>query len=392
MTMVAEVWQAANQAALVAALHPVYASLCRHAEKPEPADPATAAPALDPPAAIDVLSAMFALSPFERAVLLLCAGVELEGRFVEMCAAAQGDPRRGFATFGLALAALPDAHWSALSRDRPLRYWRLVEIAPGDTLTGAPLRIDERILHLLAGVQSNDERLDGVIAPMPEAVSVPAWIGDAAEAAARALGAPDGRVLLTGRSAADRALAAAEALRLAGLVPRLLRAADIPPTAPEREALARQWSREARLAHSGLCVRVADSAETRPLLALLARIDVPVLVEADEAALPDGLAAVRIAVPTPSAAERRQIWADSIGAPVAARMNGALDAVADQFSLDTPTIRAAGVALGLLDADGEALGRAAWRIGRAHARRSMEQLARHIEPMADWDSLVLPEA
>ena len=104
---------------------------------------------------------MFALSPFERAVLLLCAGVELEGRFSEVCAAAHGDPRRGFATFGLALAALPDAHWSALSRDRPLRHWRLVEMAPGDTLTSAPLRIDERILHLLAGVQSSDERLDG---------------------------------------------------------------------------------------------------------------------------------------------------------------------------------------------------------------------------------------
>jgi hypothetical protein len=393
MTMPPEAWQAANQAALVAALRPVYAALCRHAGKPEPTEPAVAAPSLDPPAAIDTLSAMFALSPFERAVLLLCAGVELEGRFAEICAAAQGDPRRGFATFGLALAALPDAHWSALTRDRPLRYWRLVETAPGDTLTSAPLRIDERILHLLAGVQSSDERLDGVIAPMPQAVSVPAWIGDAVESAARALGAADGRVLLTGRSAADRALAAAEALRLAGLFPRLLRAADIPAIAPEREALARQWSREARLAHAGLCVQVVDSAETRPLLALLARIDVPVLVEADEATAPDGFAAVRVAVPTPSAAERRDVWADSIGAPVAARMNGALDAVADQFSLDTPTIRAAGAALGLLggDADGEALGRAAWRIGRAHARRSMEQLARRIEPKADWDSLVLPE-
>jgi hypothetical protein len=174
-----------------------------------------------------------------------------------------------------------------------------------------------------------------------------------------------------------------------------LRAADIPAAAAEREALARQWCREARLAHAGLCVQVVDGAEARLLLALLARIDVPVLVEADEAAAPDGFAAVRIAVPTPSAAERRKMWADSIGAPVAARMNGALDAVADQFSLDTPTIRAAGAALGLLDAEdagGETLGRAAWRIGRAHARRSMEQLARRIEPKADWDSLVLPEA
>jgi hypothetical protein len=395
MTLSPEAWQEANQAALVAALRPVYAALCRHAGKPEPLDGETVTtPLLDPLPAIETLTKMFALSPFERAVLLLCAGVELEGRFSEACAAAHGDPRRGFATFGLALAALPDAHWSALSRDRPLRRWRLVELALGDTLTSTSLRIDERILHLLAGVQSSDERLDGVIAPIPPAAFVPAWIGDTAVSAARALAAPDARVLLTGRSAADRAVVAAEALRLAGFLPSLLRAADIPALAPEREALARQWCREARLAQAGLCVQITDSAEARPLLAFLARIDVPVVVEADEATAPDGLAVVRVAIPSPSAAERREVWADSIACPVAARMNGALDAVADQFSLDTPAIRSAGAALGLLDpnADGDALGRAAWRIGRAHARRSMEQLARRIEPKADWDSLVLPEA
>jgi hypothetical protein len=143
MTMPPDAWQAANQSALVAALRPVYAALCRHAGKPEPpAAEAAPIPLFDPPPAIDVLTAMFGLSPFERAVLLLCAGVELEGRFSEICAAAHGDPRRGHATFGLALAALPDAHWSALSRDRPLRHWRLVEMTPGDTLTSAPLRVD----------------------------------------------------------------------------------------------------------------------------------------------------------------------------------------------------------------------------------------------------------
>src|SRR6185437_14244549 len=343
MTTPPEAWLAANQAALVAALRPVYAALCRHAGKPAPLDAeASGIVQLDPPPAIETLTALFALSPFERAVLLLCAGVELEGRFAEICAAAHGDPRRSFATFGLALAALPDAHWSALSRDRPLRRWRLVEMAPGDTLTSAPLRIDERILHLLAGVQSSDERLDGVIVPIPLPASVPAWVGDASGSAARALAASDGRVLLTGRSAADRALAAAEALRLAGLLPFLLRAADIPVAAAERELLARQWCREARLVKAGLCVRVCDPAEARILLAFLDRIDVPVLVEAEEATSPDGLAALRVALPSPSAAERREVWADSIGGPVAARMNGALDAVADQFSLDTPTIRSAG--------------------------------------------------
>ncbi|HEX3350145.1 MAG TPA: ATP-binding protein [Acetobacteraceae bacterium] len=387
-------WQAANQTALVAALRPVYAALCRHAGKPAPPEPASpSALPLDPPAALDTLVETFALTSFERAVLLLCAGVELEGRFAEACATALGDVRKSPATFGLALAALPEAHWSALSRDRPLRYWRLVELLPGETLASSPLRIDERILHWLAGIESSDERFDGLIAPMPPEPWLPAWLAGAAQSASRALAAPASRVLLTGRSAADRALAAEAALRLAGMRPALLRASDIPAAGAAHEALARQWTREARLVRAGLCVRLSDAAEAPPLIAFLARVDAPVLVEADEAAAPEGFAAVRVTVPAPAAAERRQVWAESVG-PFAARMNGALDAIADQFGLDTPAIRSAGATLALLDpdADDNVLGRTAWRIGREHGRRAMDQLARRIEPRAEWDSLVLPEA
>jgi hypothetical protein len=386
-------WQAANQSALLAALRPVYTALRRHIGETEPDDPPPVLAPLDPPAAIDRLVASFSLSPFETAALLLCAGVELDTRFAEACAAAHGHPRKAHASFGLALAALPDAHWSALSRDRPLRHWHLVELQPGDTLAAAPLRIDERILHLLAGVASSDERLDGLVAPMPIApTEPPGWIAGAAALAASAFALPNSRVLLTGHSPSDRALAASEALRRNDLRPYALHAADIPAAAADRLALARQWSREARLGDAGLCVQLTDAAEARPLLRLLARIEAPVLIEADESVVPENLAAVRIAVPSPSSAERRAIWANSIG-PLAARLNGALDAVADQFNLDTPSIRSAAASLALHPADDdESLGRTVWRIGRAHARRSLEQLARRIEPQADWDSLVLPEA
>jgi hypothetical protein len=390
MTLDVASWQAANQAALLAALEPVYAALRRRAGQEVDVEPPVIAP-LDPPTAIDRISTVFQLSPFETEVLLLCAGVELDGRFAEACATAHGDPRKGYSTFGLAFAALPDPHWSALSRDRPLRRWRLIELLPGDTLSSAPLRIDERILHLLTGVDTTDERLDGLIAPMPAAPlqHLPGWVADAAEKAARALAGS--RVLLTGRGAGDRALAAAEALRRNGLQPYLLEAADIPAGVTERLALARQWGREVRLANVGLCIRVADTAEARPVLALLAQLDAPVIVEADEHVVLDGLAALRVGLALPSAAEQRAVWADSIG-PMAEHMNGALDAVAGQFNLDTPTIRSVAASLALQDPAAEDIGRVTWQISRTHARRSLEQLARRIEPKADWNSLVLPTA
>ncbi len=291
-------WQAANQSALLAALRPVYTALLRHVGQSEPSDLGAATTAgLEPPAAIERITDIFRLSAFERAVLLLCAGVELDSRFAEACAPAHGDPRKGHATFGLAIATLADAHWSALSRDRPLRRMRLVELPSGETLASAPLRIDERILHFLAGVESSDERLDGLITAMPAALPAPppGWLANAAEHAACALAAPGGRVLLTGRSAGDRALAAAAALRGNGLRPCVLQTADISAAAVERMALARAWTREARLAQAGLCVQLADPVEARPLLGLLAEIDVPVLLEGDEAVVPAGLDALRLA-------------------------------------------------------------------------------------------------
>src|SRR6266498_3659797 len=54
--------------------------------------------------------------------------------------------------FGLALAALPGAHWSALSPTGPLRRWRLIEVGEGPSLVASPLRLDERILHFVAGL------------------------------------------------------------------------------------------------------------------------------------------------------------------------------------------------------------------------------------------------
>src|SRR5207302_1606437 len=118
------------------------------------------------PSALETLCAAFRLSPFERDVLLLCAGMELDSGFSAQCAAAQGDSRRTYPTFSLALAALPAAHWSALSPSASLRRWRLIELAGNEGLVSAPLHIDERVLHFLTGINCLDDRLQGLIEPI----------------------------------------------------------------------------------------------------------------------------------------------------------------------------------------------------------------------------------
>src|SRR6185369_10045718 len=57
-----------------------------------------------PPPALIVLSRLFKLSRFERNLLLLCAGMELDPSIAALCARAQNDSHRAFPTFALALA------------------------------------------------------------------------------------------------------------------------------------------------------------------------------------------------------------------------------------------------------------------------------------------------
>ena len=104
--------------------------------------------ALPGPAALDVLCEMFHLSPFERDVTLMCAGMELDASFPSLCAAASGDPGRNYPTLSLALTVFPDPHWSALTPAAPLRHWRLIELGSGESLTVSTLRLDERISSL----------------------------------------------------------------------------------------------------------------------------------------------------------------------------------------------------------------------------------------------------
>ena len=84
-------WHEANQRHLTAELARVRRAVERHVKGDGPAEAEPSAPdtELTPPPALEVLCAGFSLSGFERDVLLLCAGVELESSFAELYGEAQ---------------------------------------------------------------------------------------------------------------------------------------------------------------------------------------------------------------------------------------------------------------------------------------------------------------
>jgi len=149
-------WNEANQRYLMAALGVVREALERHVARSEGKHEAgphagrahregaarkaleEAAEALPSPAALQILSNTFGLSSFERDLLLLCAGVELDSSFASLCAEAQGDAARAFPSFSLALAALLEAHWSAVSPAASPRRCRSCNSAATRWRTNAP--------------------------------------------------------------------------------------------------------------------------------------------------------------------------------------------------------------------------------------------------------------
>src|SRR6266516_68784 len=81
-------WYEANQAHLMSEIAGVRAALERCAAGADPPEEEITRAAstmsveeIDPPPAIEQLSHAFGLSPFERAILLMCAGVELDTSF-----------------------------------------------------------------------------------------------------------------------------------------------------------------------------------------------------------------------------------------------------------------------------------------------------------------------
>jgi hypothetical protein len=402
-------WHEANQRYLMAALAVARTLLEQHAARNAPHaeegdEPSRAlqeaTDAMPAPPALETLGETFGLTPFERDLLLLCAGMELDSTLAALCATAQGDPRRTYPTFGLALAALPDAHWSALTPPAPLRYWRMVEVGAGDTLTSSPLRIDECVLHYLAGAAHLDERLEGLVEPLQAPDELPpshyALVRRIAGLWARTEGAASGPAIqLCGEEAAVKHAVSAAASAALGLRLYAIRAADVPAAASEREALARLLEREAVLNGTALLLDCQDPDDTdglRPALALLERLRGMIIVTGREPLRARNRPLVRLDVNKPTASEQRKLWRDALG-PLASELNGQLDTLTTQFDLGPQGIRAASAEVleGLSRGQEEAPSIMLWEACRAQSRPRLDDLAQRIEPAAEWDDLILPE-
>jgi len=446
-------WQIANHRYLMASIAAVSQILEDRVAKQQNqplSDRATVRTALEAAAAampakpaLEQLCDTFHLSDFERDVLLLCAGMELETMtFASLCAEVYEDPQLSYPTFYLAMSALTAPHWDAISPHRPLRRWQLIEIVHGKTLTYSPLQINERILHYLMGVDCLDEAFKGIIEPIsasdklmrsPSLSLSQSHFMLASQIAGIWTKSPVRQpsnfsfdslpigdrplpiVQLCGFEVASKTDIASAACEIAGLKLAAISTSVIPTVTDELNNLILLWQREAKLSRYALLLdcdemEFQDAKKEDALAQFIAKIAGPLIIATPDRRRASKRPFITFDVAPPTKQEQLEIWQNALG-EIATTLNGQVELLVEQFNLNAPAIYAVcDEAFGLnSDANGAnfrdyfsqqqtskinpqvAIRDRLWNTCRAQARPRLDDLAQRILPGASWDDLVLSE-
>lgn len=353
---------------------------------------------MNPHATLYSLCHTFSLSDFERDIILLCAGVELDSGFASLITTLNENPQLKGPNFGLALSLLPDAHWSALTPDAPLRRWRMIDMSMGDRFTASTLTIDERVLHYLTGVSQMDARLTALARPVSMIPNIPSshhgiiermvktWSSDNRLAQRTA-------IQLCARNMEDIRSVAAQACHQVGMELYVLDARDIPTNAAERDALARLWERESVLGNVVLLVECTDSTHVHNIVSFASNMTVAIVLSSYEPLPLPNRQLLRLDVPQPGTTEQITLWRQALGAS-ADRLNGHIVLLVSQFNLGAGAIYTASNQFLSNDNDlnDDDMATHLWETCRYSARQRLDELAQRIEPIATWNDLVLPDA
>ncbi len=338
------------------------------------------------PPALEVLGETLGMSRFERLTLFLAAaqewGWDLDGLLP---------------TLALALRALPEPTWDVVSSQRPLRYWRLIQIhhSPPTALVDAPISADERIANYLKGLNVFDARLEHLVRPCPwpsaqltasqaDAVEeIVATFGEAQRESAAApvieIVGPDQEVLRSVAVVAGQALGR-DIYELVG--------ERISASGPDPAELTRLWERETILNPLGLYVDVSelDRINHDMLAFWLADLRGLAFVGCREAWPVPRRHLRLIDVRRPTADEQEHLWCNALNAAsdphdnMPALLSGRFDL--SQFAIRRAMMYVATRGGGAADL---------WHACKINSQPRLETLATRIDPVAHWQDLVLPD-
>ncbi|MEA5621541.1 ATP-binding protein [Nostoc sp. UHCC 0251] len=386
-------------------------------EIPEVTEKPTAEEMNSPPALI-LLSQKLGLSDFEQEILLLCVAMELDPGMARLCAKAQDNSHQAYPTFALALSLFDEPAWDALSWERPLRYWRLIEIHQSGVqpLTTSGLRLDERILNYIKGLNSLDDRLVSLLMPLeteawdvklpPSQQTVVETIIQQLQHTHRGQRLPV--IQLVGADSLSKQLVAQQvAAQLERYVYRL--PVELLPTqAGELETIARLWHRESLLLPLALYLDAQEvdgkpntEGQALPLHRFMNRSGGLLFLSTHEVRQNLGQSTIVVDVDKPTPSEQQAVWSEALGTVA----DGTPQLLAGQFNLNLVTIeqivqQVVGEVSEAENEDispptppcqgGEKMKNRIWSACLASTRPQLDSLAQRLDPKATWDDIVLP--
>lgn len=392
-------WTEENQHYLLVSLAEIKAELKQHIEESNSTVAEVANELIrSESAAINMLCYKLKLSSFERKILLLCAGVELDSEINQLISAFTSNVNSVLPTFGIALQVFKEAHWSALVPASPLRYWRLIELSSAELVTSSPLKIDEQILHYIVGIQYINERLsDSIELVVKESELVPSQAAIAhiiVQACSTDAVIPP-VIQLFGNDSSDKKAIAERAASELGLQLYCIHP-EVIPNSKEQTEFIRLWNRESVLNGYALFIEEiepdADRNVQETVIQFIEKIQGLTLISTTRPSFKLKKKQVILEVSKPTAKEQLELWRQHLQAEMLCSDQD-LISLTSQFNMSAKGILLAAEALsknGSLNHSEADINRL-WKVCCNQNRPLLNELAERIPLRATWDDLVLPE-
>jgi hypothetical protein len=359
------------------------------------------------PPALVLLGQRLGLTSGEQHLLLLCAALELDPAMATLCAQTQQLlGQSNSPTLALAQQLFDDIQWETLLPDRPLRYWQLIEIhQPGaQPLLHSPLRIDERVVSYLRGVNYLDDRLDPFVLPLPAvepagAAAQQRTVTDVVHRLQMANAQSQlPLVQLLGGDAQSQQQVVSQVAQQLGLQPYRLPLALLPKEAGKLDTFLRLWQRETVLSPVTLYIAAHD-LDTEPpevatrswLTQFLTRCQSLGFIGTQRRGQPWGRPTLDVEVTQPTQAEQLQAWSRCLGDADQATAQR----LAGQFNLPLPTIetiaQACTPAAEAAEESERPYPQRLWQACLTQTQPGLDALAQRLDPRATWADIVLPQ-
>ncbi|MFN7523904.1 MAG: ATP-binding protein, partial [Aphanizomenon sp.] len=314
------------------------------------------------------------------------------------------DLQINYLCLNVALIALPEAFWTAITPNATLRHWQMIELGTGTSLTNSPLRINERILHYLWGIQQVDQRLLGMLEPLPTINKLaPSHQKIADEIAAVWLSSINHNfpiIQLSGQEIVVKTAITHVACTQIGINLQVISVEALLEDITQLNLFQRLWEREAMLNNSVLLLNCnslenVDANIESKISRFIETIDCRLIVSSRERRRSRQRSQIIFDIEPATTNEQRLIWQHTLSKHQL-NLNSHIDVLVSHFNLNYSVIESVCLqAKSLVNKTEENLNLSTstinnplWNICRQQARLNLDDLAQRVNSVADWDNLI----